>query len=144
MRRTIGLLLAAGLAFMVAGCASTSGGGAGTTGTTTAATTGSQAGQQTASVDTSKVARDFNLRVKCPGVHEEKLHGWSDQKIMTQESVSEEDIPACMTWVQNQPKGYVPPPPAGYVAKAAPKAAPSAAGASSAAPAAPAPAPASH
>ncbi len=118
MRRTIGLLLAGGLAVMVAGCASTGGGGAGTT--TGAA--GSEAGQQTASADTSRVARDFNLRVKCPGVHEEKIHGWTDQQIMAQESVAEEDIPACMAWVQNQPKGFVPPPPPGFVPKAAVKA----------------------
>lgn len=139
MRRTIGLLLAGGLAVMVAGCASTGGGSAGPT--TTGA--GSGPGQQTASADTSRVARDFNLRVKCPGVHEEKMHGWTDQQIMAQESVVEEDIPACMAWVQNQPKGFVPPPPPGYVPKAAPKA--PAAGGAAAGSMAPAAAPsASH
>lgn len=137
MRRTIGLLLAGGLAFMVAGCASTS--GSGSAGSTPTAATGATAGQQTASTegDASRVNRDFNLRVKCPGVHEEKLHGWTDQQIMQQESVVEEDIPACMAWVAKQPKGFVPPPPPGYVPKTH-AAAPAAGGA------APMPAPASH
>ena len=142
MRRTIGLLLAGGLAFMVAGCASTGGGGAGTT-PAAAVSAGGQASQQTAAVDTSRVARDFNLRVKCPGVHEEKIHGWTDQQIMAQESVAEEDIPACMAWVENQPKGFVPPPPPGYVPKAAPKL-PAAPGTAAAPVAPPAAAPATH
>ncbi len=141
MRRTIGMLLAGGLAVMfAAGCASTGGGSS--AGTTTGASAGSSgAGQQTASADSSRVARDFNLRVKCPGVHEEKVHGWTDQQIMAQESVVEEDIPACMAWVAEQPKGFVPPPPAGYVPKAG--SAPAAGGAAggSAPPSAP---PASH
>jgi len=138
MRRTIGLLLATtGLAFMVAGCASTSGGGAGTM--PAATTTASQAGQQTASVGTSAIDKDFKLRVKCPGIHEEKAHGWSDQQIMAQESVDEADIPACVSWVENQPKGYVPPPPAGFVPKV-----PAAKGAAGASGSAPATAPASH
>ena len=54
-------------------------------------------------------ARNFNLAVKCPGVHYLKKKGWSDQQIMQQESVEAEDIPACEQWVQAQPKGYVPP-----------------------------------
>ena len=140
MRRTIGLLLAGGLAVMfAAGCASTGGGSS--AGTSTGAAAGGEAGQQTASADSSRVSRDFNLRVKCPGVHEEKIHGWTDQQIMAQESVVEEDIPACMAWVAEQPKGFVPPPPAGYVPKAG--SAPAAGGAAggSAPPSAP---PASH
>jgi hypothetical protein len=68
--------------------------------------------------------RDFNLRVKCPGIHELKMHGWSDQQIIQQLSVSQEDIPACEAWVQSQPKGYVPPPPGGASASAAPAPAP--------------------
>ena len=67
--------------------------------------------------------RDFNLRVKCPGIHELKVHGWSDQQIIQQLSVSQEDIPACEAWVQNQPKGYVPPPPPGSAVAKAPAAA---------------------
>jgi hypothetical protein len=138
MRRTIGMMLAGGLAVMfAAGCASTSGSSS-SAGTTTGAAAGSSgAGQQTASADSSRVSRDFNLRVKCPGVHEEKIHGWTDQQIMAQESVVEEDIPACMAWVQEQPKGFVPPPPPGYVPKTG-ASAPAAGGAAGAPPAAPA------
>lgn len=121
MRRTFGLLLAsAGLAFFIAGCASQNGGAAAPSGG------GSQAagGATTASAGGGGDSmRDFNLRVKCPGIHELKVHGWSDQQIIQQLSVSQEDIPACEAWVQNQPKGYVPPPPGG--AGAAPAAAPS-------------------
>ena len=121
MRRTFGLLLAsAGLAFLIAGCASQNGGTAGTSGG------GSQAagGATTASAGGGgESMRDFNLRVKCPGIHELKVHGWSDQQIIQQLSVSQEDIPACEAWVQNQPKGYVPPPPPGSAGAKAPAAA---------------------
>lgn len=122
MRRTIELLLfSAGLAFLVAGCANQGGG-------TASAPAGGQAAQEgtaaaSAGGDTSM--RDFNLRVKCPGVHELKMHGWSDQQIVQQLSVSQDDIPACESWVRQQPKGYVPPPPPGTAAAAAaPKAVP--------------------
>ena len=119
MRRTIELLLfSAGLAFL-AGCANQSGGGA-------SAPAGGQAAQGgTAAPATSESSmRDFNLRVKCPGVHELKQHGWSDAQIVQQLSVAQEDIPACESWVQSQPKGYVPPPPPGTAAAGAPKAVP--------------------
>ncbi|HKF29654.1 MAG TPA: hypothetical protein VKB29_10500 [Candidatus Binataceae bacterium] len=122
MRRTLELLLfSAGLAFVVAGCANQSGGGT---------SAGAPARGQAAQIDitapnTSEASmRDFNLRVKCPGVHELKQHGWSDQQIIQQLSVSQEDIPACESWVQAQPKGYVPPPPPGTAAAGAPKAVP--------------------
>lgn len=120
MRRTIELLLfSAGLAFLVAGCANQGGGGAG-------APAGGQAAQGgTAAASASDTSmRDFNLRVKCPGVHELKQHGWSDQQIVQQLGVSQDDIPACESWVQQQPKGYVPPPPPGTAAAGAPKAVP--------------------
>ena len=72
---------------------------------------------------TESTARNFNLSVKCPGVHYLKKKGWSDQQIMQQESVEEQDIPACERWVAAQPKGYVPPAPAGTpVAAKAPSA----------------------
>ncbi|MGA7873798.1 MAG: hypothetical protein WCA22_23160 [Candidatus Binatus sp.] len=109
MKRKIGLALAAGLALLVAGCASQSGSGGTTSGGGAAA-----AAPPTEAV--SSTARNFNLAVKCPGVHWEKTHGWSDAQIMQQESVQEEDIPACEQWVQAQPKGYVPPPPPGTMA----------------------------
>jgi hypothetical protein len=120
MRRTIELLLfSAGLAFLVAGCANQGGGGA-------SAPAGGQAAQGgTAAASASDTSmRDFNLRVKCPGVHELKQHGWSDQQIIQQLGVSQEDIPACESWVQQQPKGYIPPPPPGTAAAGAPKAVP--------------------
>jgi hypothetical protein len=111
MKRKIVLALATGLALLVAGCASdsTSGGGS--------------APAQSPAV--SSTSRNFNLAIKCPGVHWEKTHGWSDQQIMEQESLDEQDIPACEQWVQAQPKGYVPPPPGGAMAAKAPSGAPS-------------------
>lgn len=120
MRRTIELLLfSAGLAFLVAGCANQSSGGA------SAPAAGQAAQGTTAAANASDTSmRDFNLRVKCPGVHELKQHGWSDQQIVQQLSVAQEDIPACESWVQQQPKGYVPPPPPGTAAAGAPKAVP--------------------
>ena len=124
MKRKIGLALATGLALLIAGCASqSSSGGSGGGGSSAPAPTGAAA----------TTARNFNLAVKCPGVHWEKKHGWSDQQIMQQESVEQEDIPACEQWVQAQPKGYVPPPPGGTVAEKG-----------STAPAGTAPAPAPH
>ena len=125
MKRKIGLALATGLALLIAGCASqsSSGGSGGGGGSSTPPPTGAAA----------TTARNFNLAVKCPGVHWEKVHGWSNAQIMQQESVEEEDIPACEQWVQAQPKGYVPPPPGGTVAEKG-----------STAPAGAAPAPAPH
>jgi hypothetical protein len=113
MKRKIGLALAAGLALLVAGCASQ--GSSGSSGSGAAAP--SQAATST--------SRNFNLAVKCPGVHWEKTHGWTDQQIMDQESLDSQDIPACEQWVQAQPKGYVPPPPGGPMAAKAPSGAPS-------------------
>ena len=126
MKRKIGLALATGLALLIAGCASQSssgGGGAPGKESSAPAPTGAAA----------SAARNFNLAVKCPGVHWEKTHGWSNQQIMQQESLEEDDIPACEQWVQAQPKGYVPPPPGGTVAEKG-----------STAPAGSAPAPAPH
>jgi len=120
MRRTIELLLfSAGLAFL-AGCANQSGGGA----SAPAGGQAAQGGTATAASASDTSMRDFNLRVKCPGVHELKQHGWSDAQIIQQLGVSQDDIPACESWVQAQPKGYVPPPPPGTAAAGAPKAVP--------------------
>jgi hypothetical protein len=110
MKRLIGFALASGLALLVAGCAQKSEpfpSGPGET--------------SSAAVRTSipAAARNFNLAVKCPGVHWEKTHGWSNAQIMQQEAVEENDIPACEAWVAAQPKGYVPPPPAGSQAASA-------------------------
>jgi len=120
MRRTIELLLfSAGLAFL-AGCANQSGGGA----SAPAGGQAAQGGTAAAASASDTSMRDFNLRVKCPGVHELKQHGWSDAQIVQQLSVAQEDIPACESWVQSQPKGYVPPPPPGTAQAGAPKAMP--------------------
>ena len=109
MKRKIGLALAAGLALLVAGCASQGGAG----GEKFPAGPGQTGSEATRTSGESSTARNFNLAVKCPGVHWEKAHGWSNQQIMQQESIEEQDIPACEQWVQAQPKGYVPPPPPG-------------------------------
>lgn len=113
MKRKIGLALATGLALLIAGCASQS-----TSGGSTAA--GGAAGAPPATGAAATTARNFNLAVKCPGVHWEKTHGWSNAQIMQQESLEEDDIPACEQWVKEQPKGYVPPPPPGTVAAKTP------------------------
>ncbi len=110
MKRKIGLALASGLALLIAGCSSQS--------TSTTGAGGSTAPAPSEAV--TSTARNFNLAVKCPGVHWEKKHGWSDEQIMQQESVEQQDIPACEQWVQAQPKGYVPPPANGAVAAKAP------------------------
>jgi hypothetical protein len=124
MKRKIGLALASGLALLIAGCASQGGG--------TPAASGAGGSAAAASAASAPAAtRNFNLAVKCPGVHWEKTHGWSAQQIMQQESIDEGDIPACEQWVAAQPKGYVPPPPGGATASAKP-AAPAAAGGASA------------
>jgi hypothetical protein len=121
MRLMIGFALASGLALLVAGCAGQGGGEkfpSGPGDTSSAATR----------TNVPAATRNFNLAVKCPGVHWEKTHGWSNSKIMEQESLDESDIPACEQWVAAQPKGYVPPPPGGTTA-AAQKPAPPAGGA---------------
>ncbi|MFZ0886813.1 MAG: hypothetical protein WA005_00030, partial [Candidatus Binataceae bacterium] len=57
--------------------------------------------------------RNFNLEVKCPGVHFLKSHGKTDMEVMQQLQVDQGQIAECEAWAANQPKGYVPPPPAG-------------------------------
>jgi len=117
----IGFALASGLALLVAGCAGQGGGEkfpAGPGETSSAAVR----------ANVPAATRNFNLAVKCPGVHWEKTHGWSNSQIMQQESLDENDIPACEQWVAAQPKGYVPPPPPGSPTAAASKPAPAAGG----------------
>lgn len=122
MKRTIVLALASGLAFLVAGCAAgggAGGGGASTGGEASAAPSGG--GAQTASAGSS--VRDFNLQVKCPGIHLEKNKlKWDDDKIMSHENVTPEEIANCEAFTAAQPKGYVPPPPGGAPVAAAPAA----------------------
>jgi hypothetical protein len=110
MKRTIGFALATGLAFLVAGC-SAGGGGAGT-GASPGGQGSAAGGAQTASASSS--VRDFNLQVKCPGIHLEKTKlKWDDDKIMSHENVSADEIASCEAFTAAQPKGYVPPPPIG-------------------------------
>ena len=111
MKRKIGLALATGLALLVAGCS-----GQGGSGGSFPSGPGKTGDATRNEAPASSTSRNFNLAVKCPGVHWEKTHGWSNQQIMQQESLEEQDIPACEQWVQAQPKGYVPPPPPGTVA----------------------------
>ena len=108
MKRKTELALATALALLIAGCASQ---GSGEKFPAGPGQTGSEATRSSTQI--SSTARNFNLAIKCPGVHWEKTHGWSNQQIMQQEALDEQDIPACEQWVQAQPKGYVPPPPGG-------------------------------
>ena len=110
MIRKTGFALAAGLALLVAGCAG-QGGSSGGTGRGTSG--GAPETMVPGATSVSQTSKNFNLAVKCPGVHYLKKKGLSNQQIMQQESIEEEDIPACEQWVQAQPKGYVPPPPGG-------------------------------
>ena len=115
MKRTIGFALASGLAFLVAGCAAGGGGsGSGASAGGEASASGTSAGgTQTASAASSGM-RDFNLQVKCPGIHLEKTKlKWDDDKIMSHENVTPEEIANCEAFTAAQPKGYVPPPPGG-------------------------------
>lgn len=113
MKRTLGITLASGLALLVAGCAT---GGGGSTGGGGAAGGESASSGATTTASASGV-RDFNLQVKCPGIHLEKTKlNWPDDKIMSHENVTADEIAACERWVAAQPKGYVPPPPPGTAA----------------------------
>jgi hypothetical protein len=113
MIRTLTLATALGMAVLFVGCSSTQ--GSAPSGSNDAAEHAAQ--QQAAS---ASGVRDFNLQVKCPGIHLEKTKlKWSDDKIEDHENVTPDDIAACESWEASQPKGYVPPPPAG-VASAPP------------------------
>jgi PBP1b-binding outer membrane lipoprotein LpoB len=108
MKRMIGFALASGLALLLAGCSSQSTGGS-----ESFPAGAGQTGSEATRTSVPAAARNFNLAVKCPGVHWEKTHGWTDQQIMEHETVEQDDIAACEAWVKAQPKGYVPPPPGG-------------------------------
>lgn len=112
MKITIGLALASGLFLMVAGCATGGWGKSAPAGGTAAAAAGG-GGESMASA--SGDIRNFNLEVKCPGVHFLKTHGKTDAAIMQQLEVDQSDIARCEAWAAAQPKGYVPPPPPGTV-----------------------------
>jgi hypothetical protein len=119
MKRTIGFALASGLALLVAGCAQMGGGAGAPSGGGEAASSaaGGGGGSQTASASTA--VRDFNLQVKCPGIHLEKTKlKWGDDKIQEHENVTPDEIASCEAFTAAQPKGYVPPPPGGATAAA--------------------------
>jgi hypothetical protein len=125
MKLMIGLTLATGLAMLVAGCSGQGGNGSFPSGPGDTSSTATRTAVPAAT-------RNFNLAVRCPGVHWEKAHGWPDTQIMQQQSVEKDEITACEQWAAAQPKGYVPPPPPGVPpAPGAAKAAPSPAGAPS-------------
>ena len=108
MKRTIGFALASGLAILVAGCAGTSGG----SGAPAASGGDAAAGASNAQTAAANGVRDFNLQVKCPGIHLEKTKlKWDDNKIMEHENVTPDEIASCEAFTAAQPKGYVPPPP---------------------------------
>ncbi len=116
MKRTIGFALASGLAFLVAGCAA--GGGAELGHPRVGKDQGGASSTQTAAAASG--VRDFNLQVKCPGIHLEKTKlKWDDDKIMSHENVTPEEIASCEAFTAAQPKGYVPPPPGGASTAAA-------------------------
>src|SRR5882672_5741922 len=106
MKSMIGLTLATGLALLVAGCSGQGGTGSFPSGKGDTSSEATRSGVPAAT-------RNFNLAVRCPGVHWEKSHGWPDSQIMQQQSVEQSEIQACEEWVKAQPKGYVPPPPPG-------------------------------
>src|SRR5450755_2485923 len=86
MKRTIGFALASGLAFLVAGCAA-GGGGAGTGASAGGEASAPAAGGGTQTAAAATGMRDFNLQVKCPGIHLEKTKlKWDDDKIMSHEN----------------------------------------------------------
>jgi len=109
MKSTIGLALASGLSLLIGGCAA----GSATSGGPAA---GGSSGQSVAS--TGGEIRNFNLEVKCPGVHYMKTHGKSDEDITSQLQMDKSEIDACEAWAAAQPKGYVPPPATGTTAQA--------------------------
>jgi len=113
MKRSFEVALASALTLLIAACASLPGG--------SAAPAGGQAGgagSAVASAAGQGGVRDFNLQVKCPGVAYLKKQGWSDEQILTQLNMEQYQIPACVEWVESQPKGFVPPPPGGAPAPA--------------------------
>ena len=111
MKTTIGLALASGLFVIVAGCATGGGGGTQTVATAGGTTVASTGGE----------IRNFNLEVKCPGIHYLKTHGKSDWDIMEQMQMEQSDIDTCEAWAAAQPKGYVPPPPPGVAVASRPQ-----------------------
>jgi hypothetical protein len=112
MKSAIATLLACGLAVLAVGCA-----GAGDRGgiaPSSQAQSPTPAGGRSAISPTAYEIRDFNLRVKCPGIHLAKTElKWSERRIMAHYQVTEDQIARCEAWEAAQPKGYIPIPPSG-------------------------------
>jgi hypothetical protein len=120
-RISLGLILASGLALAVVGGCSQESASTSATGQAMAPPSGENVGTAvTSNKSTSEVNRQFSLAVKCPGVHYLKKKGWTDQQIMQQMQLMEDQIGACEVWTANQPKGFVPPPPPGAAAAGVP------------------------
>jgi hypothetical protein len=106
LKNSIGLVLCVGLAFLWAGCSSNAG-------------NSSAPGVATDSA-AENTSPNLDFAKECPGVHYEKLQGWTDTQILEQKkNIREGDIPACQKWIAAQPPGYTPPMPRAYVPGAA-------------------------
>jgi hypothetical protein len=101
LKNSIALSLCASLLFILAGCSSNAG----------------NSSAPGAASDSTAEARTPNLDFakECPGVHYEKLQGWTDAQIIQQKNIREGDIAACQQWIAAQPPGYTPPMPRAYV-----------------------------
>lgn len=123
MRRAASLILAIGVAFSLAGCATGRQLGTAASSGVTRSRASSAKSSAKSSAPSTDVIKDFDLRVKCPGIHLEKTClGWSEAKIMKHENVTRDQIARCEAWTYAQPKGYVPDPPSpinANIAKAA-------------------------
>jgi hypothetical protein len=120
IRISLGLILASGLALAVGGCSQESASNT-STGQAYAPQPGASVGTAvTSNKAENNVNRQFSLAVKCPGVHYLKKKGWTNQQIMQQMQLMEDQIGACEVWSANQPKGFVPPPPPGTAAAGTP------------------------
>ncbi len=104
MKSVIGVGLACGFALLAAGCA------------VSPRTRSTQPAVAPSSTPSDAVdIRDFNLRVKCPGIHLAKTSlKWSDEHIMSHYDVTANEIERCEAWQAAQPRGYVPSPVAGF------------------------------
>jgi len=117
MKRAFEVAVASAVVLLMAGCAAM-------TGSEPQSAASKGAGATVAAATGAGSVRDFNIEVKCPGVAYLKKQGWSDEQIVAQLSMQADQIPACIQWVESQPKGFVPPPPGGAAPAAGEKAAP--------------------
>ncbi len=117
MKRAFEVAVASAVVLLIAGCAAV-------TGSEPQSTAGKGAGAAVAAATGGGGVRDFNIQVKCPGVAYLKKQGWSDEQIVAQLSMDADQIPACVQWMESQPRGFVPAPVGGAAPPAGEKAAP--------------------